>query len=641
MRTAGIASSIIPQQTTQHSIELKKGQMIYGKVLKIHSNQTAEISLGQNKVTAVLDAPIALGERYWFQVQINDDQTMLKVLPNNGTNQNMKEMSIQLLQHFSLPQTKESLTLAHFLVKNQIPFTKEQFIQSLQWLNNSGNLTKNMQLLKMMNDFSLPFSENVFRSLVSFDNGVSLQNLFNKLDNLLAVPKSGTEASIKALLSQFMATDAEKLGETGLQKLVASWLTSDGAQKANISSVLQNVGFLPKNENTFLQQVLKQLGDNNTLVLNQLIKDVISSLNQLQKNPDLVNFEQLSRIIHASQTTTGDHSLWNQLQKAVEQVSVTVAEASRDSVGKPIANELRLQTAYQQLAKATIAYASSESRLDRVQLFRFLQLLYHAGQQEGSYESVRVNMANMLTHAAEGKPLPYLSDTNEQLILKLLQTEITELTTPKSEVIANEIKQLIRQFGLGLEHYLANVDKGASIKEAELLTLKPLLMQLVNETQSLSVKEQADQLLHKITAQQILSQSSGPIQHFIVQIPLSFQGHYTESTLQWSGRKDDKGNIDPAFCRVLFYLQLENINETIVDMVVQNRVLKITVINENYKEIKESAMPLIAQVKANLAEIGYQVSGFSFIPPFEQKNESKSKSEVYDKAPYSGVDIKI
>lgn len=98
MQTAGIASSIIPQQTTQHSIELKKGQMVYGRVLKIHSNQTAEISLGQNKVTAVLDAPIALGERYWFQVQINDDQTMLKVLPNNGTNQNMKEMSIQLLQ---------------------------------------------------------------------------------------------------------------------------------------------------------------------------------------------------------------------------------------------------------------------------------------------------------------------------------------------------------------------------------------------------------------------------------------------------------------------------------------------------------------------------------------------------------------
>ena len=63
--------------------------------------------------------------------------------------------------------------------------------------------------------------------------------------------------------------------------------------------------------------------------------------------------------------------------------------------------------------------------------------------------------------------------------------------------------------------------------------------------------------------------------------------------------------------------------------------------NENYKEIKERAMPLIAQVKANLAEIGYQVSGFSFIPPFEQKNESKPKSEVYDKAPYSGVDIKI
>ena len=35
MQTVGIASSIIPQQTTQKSIELKNGQMIYGKVQEV------------------------------------------------------------------------------------------------------------------------------------------------------------------------------------------------------------------------------------------------------------------------------------------------------------------------------------------------------------------------------------------------------------------------------------------------------------------------------------------------------------------------------------------------------------------------------------------------------------------------------
>ena len=639
MQTGGIAPSIIPQQTARNPIDLKNGQMIYGKVLKIHSNQTAEISIGQNKMTAVLDAPIALGERYWFQVQSNGDQMMLKVLPNDGSNQSVKEMSIQLLQHFSLPQTKESLSLAHFLVKNQIPFTKEQFIQSLQWLNNSGNQMKNMPLLKMMNDFSLPFSENVFRSLASFDNGVSLQKLFNDLNSLLAVPKGETEASVKALVSQFLMTDAEKQGERALQKLLVSWLTSEGTQKANASSILQNIGFMPKNENEFLQQALNQLGNDKLLVQNQFAKAVIAFLNQFQGKTASANFEALSKM-KVPQTAHGDHVLMNQLQKTVERMSMVVSEAFGNSVGKATANEFTLQSAYHQLAKATIAYVSSESSQDHMRLFRFMQLLYHAGQQQGSYESVRTNMASALMLVAEGKPSP-LNATDEQLIHKLLQTEISELSTPKSATIANEIRQLIRQFGLGLENYLANVDKGTAIKEAELLTLKPLLMQLVNETQILSVKEQAEQLLNKITAQQILSQSSGPIQHYIAQIPLSFQGYYTESTLQWSGRKDADGKIDPAFCRVLFYLQLENIRETIVDMVVQNRILKITVINENYKEMKESAMPLIAQAKENLAQIGYQVSGFSFIPPAGQKYKVKSKKEVYDKALYSGVDIKI
>ena len=28
--------------------------------------------------------------------------------------------------------------------------------------------------------------------------------------------------------------------------------------------------------------------------------------------------------------------------------------------------------------------------------------------------------------------------------------------------------------------------------------------------------------------------------------------------MQWSGRKKENGQIDPSFCRVLFYLELEN-----------------------------------------------------------------------------------
>ena len=639
MQASGIASSIVPQHSAHNSIELKDGQMLYGKVLKIHTNQTAEISIGHHKVTARLDAPIAAGGRYWFQVQATGEQTMLKVMPGNGNNQSRKDLSLQLLQHFSLPQTRESLSLSLFLVKNQLPFTKEQFIQSLQWIGSNGNQMKNMPLLKMMHDLSLPFSEQVFRSLASFDDGVPLQKLFTGLNSLLFAPKNETEASVKALLSQFLTTDTEKLAEKGLQKLLSDWLNSGGNQRQQASSILKTIDFLPKNENAFLQQAMKQLSDSSFLNGIQNVGKMISSLNQFQTNGVVPNAEQLGLQMRPSIPMGGETALWNQLQKAAMQFSEAVSAIN--IAGKSTVIENALQTAYQQLARAIIAFAGAENSNSPVQLNRFMQILHQSMQLPAGFEQIRSNMAAMIGQAAEGKQLHGLSSEANQFFHQLLQTEINDLAVPKSSVIANEIKQLIRQFGLGFEHYLASADKGTPIKEAELITLKPLLLQLVNETQQQAVREQADQLIHKITAQQILSQSSGPMQHFVSQIPLSFHGFHTEAMMQWSGRKDENDQIDPAFCRVLFYLQLSNLDETVIDMVVQNRVLKVTVINEHYKELKAIAGPLIEQANENLTHLGYQVSGFSFIPPSGKNAVVKSKTEVLDKAPYAGLDIKI
>ena len=42
--------------------------------------------------------------------------------------------------------------------------------------------------------------------------------------------------------------------------------------------------------------------------------------------------------------------------------------------------------------------------------------------------------------------------------------------------------------------------------------------------------------------------------------------------------KED-GKIDADFARILFYLELESIEKTIIDMQVQNRVVTVTVFN--------------------------------------------------------------
>ena len=81
-----------------------------------------------------------------------------------------------------------------------------------------------------------------------------------------------------------------------------------------------------------------------------------------------------------------------------------------------------------------------------------------------------------------------------------------------------------------------------------------------------------------------------------------------DATLQWNGRMKDNGKIDANYARVLFYLQMASMQETVIDMQVQNRVVTVTVFNEN-SEIQSLAEPLKVALKSGLAEkiINFQV----------------------------------
>lgn len=71
----------------------------------------------------------------------------------------------------------------------------------------------------------------------------------------------------------------------------------------------------------------------------------------------------------------------------------------------------------------------------------------------------------------------------------------------------------------------------------------------------------------------------------------------------------DNGKIDADYARILFYLQLNSLQETVVDMQVQSRVVTVTVYNEN-DQLKELAEPLKTALKKDYHHmiINYQGS---------------------------------
>lgn len=60
--------------------------------------------------------------------------------------------------------------------------------------------------------------------------------------------------------------------------------------------------------------------------------------------------------------------------------------------------------------------------------------------------------------------------------------------------------------------------------------------------------------------------------------------------------------IDPDYCRVLFYLDLDALQHMIVDMQIQNRIMTIHVTNE-HTDLTVIAAPLIGILKEKCSRI--------------------------------------
>jgi hypothetical protein len=142
--------------------------------------------------------------------------------------------------------------------------------------------------------------------------------------------------------------------------------------------------------------------------------------------------------------------------------------------------------------------------------------------------------------------------------------------------------------------------------------------------------------------QLIAQDPTGPMQQMVMQLPISFRDTQTDVTLQWSGRKTKNGKIDPDYCRILFYLDLQNLKQTVVDMQIQNKLIHVSVLNDT-KEIESIIPVLTPTLKEKLENLGYKLSFIKVIPFSENKkmdlrhiNSSSVLNEYY-----KGVDIKI
>jgi hypothetical protein len=228
-------------------------------------------------------------------------------------------------------------------------------------------------------------------------------------------------------------------------------------------------------------------------------------------------------------------------------------------------------------------------------------------------------------------------------VIQQLQVVLSKLESEPVEEFKSLLKSGIQTLGLSHEFESFDRIKGKMLDEgAKVENVKSLLIQLLNEDIPTKVKDSAEALLNRLTGIQLMSSDSTPVQQIVMQMPLVLMNKQTDLTIQWNGRKDSDGKIDPNYCRVLFYLDLEHMNETIIDMQIQNRIMKITIIND-HENIKHLSTPFLARLKDSLQTLDYQLSNVSFQTQADRAIVKTKKATISSPLTlsYSGVDIKI
>jgi hypothetical protein len=239
----------------------------------------------------------------------------------------------------------------------------------------------------------------------------------------------------------------------------------------------------------------------------------------------------------------------------------------------------------------------------------------------------------------------HLSKSEAQLLETVVANGMNDGSVSAVDRLAKQLKQIIQSLGLQYEADLQSAAKAKTMKDVSFDELKPLLLKVMQELSSNSgVKEAVESIIRRLTAQQLLSQEHGPLQHIFLQIPWKFGEQLTDVTVQWHGKKQKNGQIDPNYCRILFYLQLPFLKETLIDVHIQNRVVNISIMTETtgLQPIITAMQPML---KENLERLRYKLSAVKAVQ-LEKQNQRDDSALRFSAAQfiqgiYSGVDYRI
>ncbi|QGM30725.1 hypothetical protein GI482_10235 [Bacillus sp. N3536] len=587
---------------------MKDGQVVHGTIKKLFPNQTAEVQIGNHKIIAKLETPLKAGDAHFFQITKSEPEVQLKVVAGPLGGNTAVQQAQQLLQAMNLNKSSELQAIVQFFIKEQIPISKELLLQAEQLIKQlpaNISVREGLEAIQKMIDLKVPLTSNMFETILSGKSTDGFSSLIANMKNVLQQDQILSPSS-KTLILQSL----QKVGEPfnmpvagailGKQLEILQNLQLPTSTRLPILQQLKNAAILPS-EATLNNPV----PTSSKQALTQTAGEIVSKLIQ----PNIENrggaIEQVRQWIQAQPLLTATQK---------DQILATLknGEVSPNVVAQSLVKVFSEQSQQAIFMRDLNGFTPKD---------HLVSLLGKGSSNEMINQSL--DQVSLLS-----KDLSFATQRNhaEQAVLSQLDGKAFE----------HAMKEVLKSLGFSYEGSLGSEKENVRQLANQ---LKPQLVELLQMSNLPNViREGAESILGRMNGLQLLSGENGPQHQLLMQIPLEFLGKRMDATLEWNGRMKEDGKIDSEFARIMFYLQLDSLKETVVDMQVQNKIVTINVFNDD-QTIGMIANQFKASLKDGLASTGYQLSGV-FVKTFdEQKSNAlwKQKNTSIEQ----GVDIRI
>jgi len=658
--SAGQAAGAVPNRP----LALNEGQMVHGQIRQLYPGQMAEVQIGGQKVFAKLEVPMKAGDSYYFQVNAVKPELQLKIIsgPLQVTEGQARQLS-GLMDAMQLPKTPEMQALLAFVMKNKIPMTRDSLLEAETLLKGVPPAARSEALasLQKMIELKLPLTENIFRSLLGVETKEGLHSVLNSLRNALAVDNAVTpqvKDTILSALEKMAKPFAQVTGGVLLGQSILTLLdrSAPGGNRFATLQMLKNAGVLPgRTSLANLPQVLASLisGEGVARPSNAVTASQ-SFLGGPQDVPVASMNRQAATSLQAPLTSTPVVQQVQTMLKQIGEAPSTQQKVPLENLKSLISSDPGTNTQQKTVLSAMIdravnALPTAQSPIKFVQEFSqaFMRITAENAvatpfQTTTLAEGHKEQLLNLLGQQGTDKLAALLQAaerSDNPAIQKTVQAaEVAVASIIDGKAMKEVLQTVIRSLGLNYEAGLHGKEPDFG-RIAEML--KPQLLALMHDpTVSAALREAAETVVTRMNGQLLQSGENGVQHQLIMQVPLEFFGKRIDATLQWNGQMQKNGKIDADYARILFYLELDSIDKTIIDMQVQNRVVMVTVFNADETLKSIGGGPLQERLKEGLESTGYKLSGV-FFKNFIEEEQNLQKQNKTMKIDGQGVDFRI